>query len=70
MKKNRGLYHVSERRYLNFSSGTFSESLVIFIAPTVILKRFLPHLDGIHLKKLLKSEEEKRPGGGGVRKIE
>jgi hypothetical protein len=23
MKKNRGLYHVSERRYLNVSSGTF-----------------------------------------------
>ncbi len=27
MKKSRGLYHVSERRYLKFSSSTFSEIL-------------------------------------------
>jgi hypothetical protein len=28
-------YHVSERRYLNFSSGTFSEILVILTVPAV-----------------------------------
>jgi hypothetical protein len=38
MKKNRGLYHVSVRRYLNFSSSTSSEILVILTKPTVIYK--------------------------------
>ncbi len=35
MKKIRGLYHVFERRYLNFSSHTFLKILVILTAPTV-----------------------------------
>jgi hypothetical protein len=35
MKKNRGLYHVSEGRYLNFSSGPFSEILAKLTAPAV-----------------------------------
>jgi hypothetical protein len=35
MKKTRGLYHVFERRYLNFSSRTFLKILVIHTAPTV-----------------------------------
>ncbi len=34
-KKPRGLYHVFERRYLNFSSRTFLKILVIHTAPTV-----------------------------------
>ncbi len=37
MKKNRGLYHVSEGRYLNFSSGPFSEILAILTALAVHL---------------------------------
>jgi hypothetical protein len=35
MKKTRGLYHVFERRYLNFSFRTFLKILVIHTAPTV-----------------------------------
>ncbi len=35
MKKNRGLYHVSARIYINFSSRTFSKILVILTAPAV-----------------------------------
>jgi hypothetical protein len=39
MKKTRGLYHVFERRYLNFSSRTFLKILVIHTAPTVMIQR-------------------------------
>jgi hypothetical protein len=35
MKKNRGLYHVPERRYFNFSPGRFSEIVAILTAPAV-----------------------------------
>ena len=35
MKKYRGLYHVSERRYFNFSPGRFSEIVAILTAPAV-----------------------------------
>jgi hypothetical protein len=34
-KKTRGLYHVSERRYLNFSPGRFSEIVALLTAPAV-----------------------------------
>jgi hypothetical protein len=33
MKKTRGLYHVPERRYFNFSAGRFSEIVAILTAP-------------------------------------
>ncbi len=36
MKKTRGLYHVSERRYFNFSPGPFSEIVAILTAPAVL----------------------------------
>jgi hypothetical protein len=35
MKKTRGLYHVSEGRYFNFSPGHFSEIVAIHTAPAV-----------------------------------
>ncbi len=35
-KKTRGLYHVSERRYFNFSPGRFSEIVAILTAPAVL----------------------------------
>ncbi len=35
MKKTRGLYHVSERRYFNFSPGPFSEIVAVLTAPAV-----------------------------------
>jgi hypothetical protein len=37
MKKTRGLYHVSEWRYFNFSPGHFSEIVAILTAPAVVL---------------------------------
>ncbi len=37
MKKTRVLYHVSERRYFNFSPGRFSEIVAILTAPAVQL---------------------------------
>ena len=36
MKKTRGLYHVCERRYLNFSCRNFLEILDIHTAPTEV----------------------------------
>jgi hypothetical protein len=36
MKKNRGLYHVFERRYFHFSPGRFSEIVAILTAPAVL----------------------------------
>jgi hypothetical protein len=35
MKKTRGLYPVSERRYFNFSPGHFSEIVAILTVPAV-----------------------------------
>jgi hypothetical protein len=35
MKKTRCLYHVSERRYFNFSPGPFSEIVAILSMPAV-----------------------------------
>jgi hypothetical protein len=35
MKKTRGLYHVPERRYFNFSPGRFSEIVAILTTPAV-----------------------------------
>jgi hypothetical protein len=36
MKKTRGLYHVFERRYFNFSPGRFSEIGAILTAPALV----------------------------------
>jgi hypothetical protein len=41
MKKTRGLYHVSEGRYFNFSPGRFSEIVAILTAPAVDLPTIL-----------------------------
>ncbi len=47
MKKTRGLYHVPERRYFNFSPGRFSEIVAILTAPAVyyISPPFSSHLN-------------------------
>ncbi len=37
MKKTRGLYHVPESRYFNFSPGRFSEMVAILTAPAVYI---------------------------------
>ncbi len=45
MKKTRGLYHVYERRYFNFTPGRFSEIVAILTAPAVCSS-----CDGVPLK--------------------
>jgi hypothetical protein len=48
MKKTRGLYHVSEGRYLNFSPVRFSEIVAILTAPAVLIN-VLDFLHGTYL---------------------
>jgi hypothetical protein len=63
MKKTRGLYHVFERRYLNFSSRTFLKILVIHTAPTVGCSLYKHLTNRMQPSEKASSDQKKQPLG-------